>query len=158
MVRHPELTAELLHSMFEYRNGKLYRKISNGKWKAGSEAGGLSKAGYVNVRIANGKKYQRHHLIWIMHFGPIPIELEVDHRNRIKGDDVIDNLRLVTRSTNMFNKSVRSDSGLGVQGVSETGNILNPYRAKFNGKHLGYFETVSQASQAYIAAKQLTGE
>lgn len=158
MVRHPELTAELLHSMFEYRNGKLYRKISNGKWKAGSEAGGLSKAGYVNVRIANGKKYQRHHLIWIMHFGPIPIELEVDHRNRIKGDDVIDNLRLVTRSTNMFNKSVRSDSGLGVQGVSKTGNILNPYRAKFNGKHLGYFETVSQASQAYIAAKQLTGE
>lgn len=47
-----------------------------------------------------------HRLIWIWHNGEIPDGLEVEHRNRIKNDNRIENLRLATHAQNAMNTVV----------------------------------------------------
>lgn len=51
-----------------------------------------------------GKKhYKVHIIIWIMHYGHYPEPFIVDHKNRIKDYNYIDNLRLFTKSQNALN-------------------------------------------------------
>lgn len=45
-----------------------------------------------------------HRLVWITFMGKIPDNLQIDHINRIKNDNRLDNLRLVTPSENSQNK------------------------------------------------------
>lgn len=45
-----------------------------------------------------------HRLVWITFMGEIPDDLQIDHFNRIKDDNRLENLRLVTPSENAQNK------------------------------------------------------
>jgi len=97
-------TQNELRELFEYRDGNLYWKKSNGtKITAGKIAGSLSKdSGYIFIRL--GKLYRSHRLIWIYHYGDIPEGLQIDHINRIRNDNRIENLRVVSQSTNNLNQ------------------------------------------------------
>jgi hypothetical protein len=66
--------------------------------------------GYHYVQL-NGKQYRSHRLIFLMLKGYLP--KLVDHINRDRLDNRIENLREATKSENTFN-SARSDSALGV--------------------------------------------
>ena len=97
------------NEIFEYRDGKLYNKVRRGTTGLiGKEAGTKRKDGYRQVKV-NGKYKQSHIVIWEMHNGKVPKGLELDHINRNRGDDRIENLRAVTRSVNQHNKG-----GIGV--------------------------------------------
>ncbi|WP_436868476.1 HNH endonuclease signature motif containing protein, partial [Enterobacter hormaechei] len=47
-------------------------------------------------------------MIWEMHNGPIPQNMEIDHINRIKLDNRLENLRLATRRQNACNISTNT--------------------------------------------------
>jgi hypothetical protein len=138
---------KLLHSLFEYRDdGNLIHKttIRGGKQK-GETAGSLHNAGYIQIQLC-GKKYLIHRLIWLFHFGYFPNQ--IDHVNRIRSDNRIENLRNCTYGQNHGNSGIRRDNTSGVKGVFLDkrdgfwmGNVANRY--------VGRFKTKEEAAAAY---------
>lgn len=61
------------------------------------------KTGYYVVRLKD-KLYQSHRLIWVLHNNTIKSDLVIDHIDRNRSNNIITNLRLVTKQTNNFNK------------------------------------------------------
>lgn len=76
-----------------------------------------SVSGYIRVSRNNVVVYL-HRWIWEQLKGPIPIGHEIDHRNKIKTDCELDNLRCIKQEFNLRNQSKRSDNTSGITGVS----------------------------------------
>jgi hypothetical protein len=118
--------------------------------------GTLTKNGYLVV-WHNNKLTPAHRLIWEKVNGPVPRGLDIDHINGVRTDNRIENLRLVTRSQNNQNvRRARIDNRTsGVKGVS-LHKQSGKWRARItvNGQrfHLGNFDTVDQAANAYAQA------
>ncbi len=106
----------LLNELYEYREGALYHKLPRPKVRVGERAGSPSNSGHRNLRV-QGKMMKEHRAIWIMHHGPIPDGLEVDHLNRIRDDNRIENLRLATRGQNQHNRKLNTNNTSGTKGV-----------------------------------------
>ncbi|MFC7515075.1 HNH endonuclease [Herbaspirillum sp. GCM10030257] len=130
----------------------------------GTIAGSPDAHGHIRVRISiRGRTgtFFVHRVIWAMHYGAWP-EDQIDHRNTIKADNRINNLRLATNAQNMANRGLQKNNKSGAKGVHFNKNA-GRYQAyiKHLGKryHLGYFDTVEAASAAHQkAAKQMFGE
>ena len=150
-------TQERLKELFDYNpeTGEFIRKIkTNGFSKPGSVAGSLNKGGYVKMSV-DKRMYQAHRLAWMYVYGEDPGKLEVDHRNHIKNDNRIANLRLSTHIQNGYNREGFSKTGYkGVKfhkysGLYEALITINKKR-----KYLGYFKTPEEASEAYQKASR----
>lgn len=118
-----------------------YRKPSF----TGANVGQAWSNGYLGVKIG-GRVLSAARLAWQLVNGPIPDGLEIDHINRVRTDNRISNLRLVTRVENLENRTFPPNT-LGVFGVSmhkKTGL----FRARFKGK-TRYFETLGAAAVGY---------
>lgn len=74
-----------------------------------------SKDGYWRIRIDN-TDYRAHRLAWFYVYGYFP-ENVIDHKNRNKSDNMIENLRESSQSCNLLNKSMQSNNSSGVVGV-----------------------------------------
>lgn len=118
-MKREEITAEILHSYFEYADGKLIWKVSRGKRAKGSIAGRKVKEGYRQVCF-DYTRLLEHQAIFMMFNGYIPKEL--DHINRIVDDNRIENLRPITRSENLknrkkwkVNKHGKNQSSIGIR-------------------------------------------
>ena len=150
------ITQEILRERFDYKDGQLIYKepACKNKIKAGDVVGGFGRDGYSRVMI-NYKRYPLHRLIWIYHNGDIPDGIKIDHINRLREDNCIDNLRLATRSQNQHNRSKSKNNSSGFKGVYWDKKLKN-WRATIgrNNKrqHLGNFSTPELASEAYKAA------
>ena len=108
--------------VFEYRDGNLYWKTRvnprvREDLRAGSPMNPDNPNGYRVVGYS-GKLVLEHRIVWEMHSGAIPKGLVVDHINRIKNDNRIENLRLLTRSGNGINAKVKEDNKSGCSGVN----------------------------------------
>lgn len=125
---------------------------SNLRW-AGKIAGTPHNAGYVQIRI-DGKRYLRHRLIWLAAKGRWPKD-EVDHKNLIRNDDRIKNLREATSAQNRFNHKIYSTNTSGKRGVHwhrKNRNWVAVISIKNKPKHLGSFKTKTEAHAAYVIA------
>ena len=71
--------------------------------------GWVSKLGYMQVTVGGEKKkkYLSHRFIYECYNGLIPAGFVVDHINRNKLDNRIENLRVVTQQENCFNSAPR---------------------------------------------------
>ena len=77
---------------------------------ANNIAGGISATTkYWNIGIFN-KKYQVHRIIYFMYHEIDPGNLLIDHIDRDKTNNKIDNLRLVDHITNSRNRTARKSS------------------------------------------------
>jgi hypothetical protein len=84
---------------------------------AGKTAGCLSHvSGYILIGI-NGKVYRAHRLAWLVTNGRWPYD-QLDHKNQIRTDNRISNLREVSNQENMKNSSLRTDNTSGTVGVA----------------------------------------
>lgn len=144
--------SKLIDERYEYRDGGLYIKTQyNSKAQIGKRAGNYTADGYRQMRVS-GKVYREHHLVWLMHKGYLPTEL--DHINCVRDDNYIENLRECTRTENMQNRNAPMKTNqLGLLGVTKH---WNKFRAAItrNGKkkYLGLFDTAEEAHQAYLNA------
>jgi hypothetical protein len=151
----PVITKELLCALFEYQpDGRLLRRItSNPRAKAGTYSGSVGKGGYLRTQVA-GKLYFNHRLVWLMHRGSWPKNL--DHINGNKLDNRIENLRECTQTQNMQNCPNKKSNTTSVKGVG-----WRPSRGKFrarivvNGKEIcvGHFLELEEAAKAVQEAR-----
>ena len=90
-----------------------------------------------------------HRVAWFLHYGEDPGELQVDHKNRIRHDNRISNLRLATQSDNSCNCKTSSLNTSGVKGVDA---FFGKWRARIrkNNKRIlvGYFNSIVEAKVA----------
>lgn len=150
MLTHSELI-ELLH--YDQDTGIFTRKAkhySKSAFKIGDIAGSLTNKGYVVIMV-KAKKYSAHRLVWLYVYGKFP-SMDIDHKNGIRNDNRLCNLREASSSQNSMNYGVPSNNTTGFKGVSffkRTGRWKAS--AKLNGHpyHLGYFSSPELASAAY---------
>lgn len=137
----------------------LFRWAVAGRGRSlGAVAGSMHISGYWKIEIC-GRKYRRARLAWFYMTGEWPAAL-VDHINLQKSDDRWQNLRCATISQNEGNKAIRKDNKSGSKGVRRVRNL---WRAsiRHGGKyrHLGHFQELDQAREAYArAAQELFGQ
>ena len=94
---------EVLNDQFKYDpETGILRRI---RWGWGP-CGYLTSNGYLRIKI-NGTHYRVHRIVWKMHYGVDPLSgLDIDHINRDKTDNRINNLRLATRKENIDNRTI----------------------------------------------------
>ena len=144
------LTQNLLHELFDYKDNQLYWKLKpSNRVDISKPAGTMNTKGYVTISI-NGKKYYAHRLVFLMHHGYLP--QEIDHINGNKSNNAVENLRPVTRSQNMYNTGKKKYNKSGFKGVSwyeQREKWLAQIRINGKSKFLGYFDCPKKAHSAY---------
>jgi len=147
------LTQERLHSLLDYdqSTGIFTHKSTRRRVKAGSVAGTPHHNGYIVIGV-DGQLYGAHRLAWLFVHGSFPIN-HIDHKNGIKTDNSLNNLRDVTISQNQRNSYKHRAGRL----VGTTFIQTDRWKAQIaiNGKstHLGLFATELLAHIAFKAAE-----
>ena len=139
-----------LHAIFRYENGNLYYKkqIVN-KIQIDQKAGSFKNTGYWGIQI-NNKKYQAHRLIFLYHHGYLP--KYIDHIDRNKLNNKIENLREITNADNKHNTPQRKDNKIKYKGINWHKKVKKwVAQIQINGKkkHIGYFVSPELAYAAY---------
>lgn len=142
------------HLTYELDNGKLLwlriPKMCNGKrYAIGSEVGSIHNSGY-RVLTLMGKKLQAHRVIWAIHYNSWP-NGEIDHIDGDRLNNKLSNLRVVTRSQNMFNAKTKQNSSSGIKNVQWDNSSQSwRVRVRVNGKryHVGRFTEIEKAAEA----------
>ena len=162
MSSDPLLTAEMLWGELCYNShtGIFTRRqdrVGKGRpHKAGDIAGFVHKGHHYVVISVGSRKYLGHRLAWLYVHGAWPSS-RLDHKNCVRHDNRIDNLRLATHEQNLRNVPKRITNTSGFKGVSYATHCPNrPWRAttRLDGKHveLGFYATPEEAHAAYKAA------
>lgn len=148
------LTQEFLHTVFEYKNGNLYRKISAGRSKKGDIAGSKHPNGYCKIAIKN-KTYLIHRVIFLMVKGYCP-EF-IDHINNNRSDNRIENLRSCSREENHKNQKIPKTNSSGIKNVywdKRTNKWCVALRINKNQKkYIGLYESKDLAKISAINAR-----
>jgi hypothetical protein len=145
-----------LRELWDYdpETGKFTSKVrTHGRAKViniGDEVGSLNN-GYVML-AHHGKNYAAHVVAWVWMKGELPPKgQEIDHKNRVRSDNRIRNLRLLGHGANNMNHGgVRTNNTSGVVGVyqNRVGNWFA--RIVVDDKHinLGTYPTIEEAAEA----------
>ena len=123
-----------------------------GTAKEGQRAG-YTKNGYRYLRL-NSTDYVEHILMWIYHHG-VPPKNCIDHKDRNRLNNHIDNLRDVTHAENMANSSPPKSTG--IPGVYPAGKGRYKTGVYFEGEwfNLGIFETPDEAKEVNLLARAM---
>jgi len=152
------LTQERLKELLDYdpETGVFVWKVNKGPRAAvGTIAGTVDSYGYIRIQL-DKKAYRAHRLVWFYVYGQWS-EKELDHINRIKTDNRLENLRDVSQSENQWNRDKYKNNTSGFAGVcwhKHSKKWAAQISAFGRGKCLGYFDTLEAANAAYVAAKE----
>ena len=122
----------------------VWKKSPSNRALVGKPIGSITKEGYWRSH-----NQLVHRLVWLMFKGEAPHN-DIDHINGIRTDNRLENLRVVSRMRNLWNRR------------DVKGYIFNPTTKKYQARirnnykhiHLGVFNTAEEAHNAYMKAKQ----
>ena len=140
------ITQEYLKEIFDYRDGSLIRKIKTCRNViVGDAVGTVHNNGYLRVQISR-KLYYVHRLIFMMHHGYFP--KEIDHIDGNPQNNKIENLREATHLQNGKNLAIKKTNKSGVSGVGFCKTKKKWYaiiRVDGRQKNLGRFKNFEDA-------------
>lgn len=132
--------------------------------RLGQRAGSLNKGSGYRTAYLDGIFYREHHIVWFHHYGVWPTTHDIDHKDRVRSNNAISNLREATRQQTTQNRTRHMTKvlPLGVFRYKEKYK-KRPYFSVITHnkkrKYLGCFATPEEAARAYrIASVQLCGE
>lgn len=166
-----EFTQAVAHEVFDYDpvSGELYwKEVIPAKYfskpyfaemvntrQAGTPAANVNKSTRYKQVVFQGKLYQVHRVIWLMHYGTWP-KNHIDHIDRDRQNNRLGNLRDVTQAKNNLN---RSDTTSGHPNIDQRLNRPKSWRVliksggvKLTGKS---FATLQEAIQHRDAVRAL---
>lgn len=157
------ITQEFVKELFDYKDGLLYWKKEIGVLKPfiGTPAGYKDiSTGYMYILIKR-KKLLTHRLIFLWHHGFLP--KMVDHKDRNRSNNLIENLRVSDHQKNGFNRNSSKGSSSQYLGVRlfrgkkwrAQITISNLVSKEKKYIHLGTFSTEEGAALAYNNAAKI---
>lgn len=133
-----------------FQSGEIWRSnIQSGRWKK-IENTANSTHGYNTIGFGR-KIYKRHRIIGMV-FLDLDINdpvKEIDHIDGNRLNNSLANLRIVSHHQNLFNKTKTK----GYCWHKRDNKWMAQIRVNGQLKHLGYFDTETDASSAYLSAK-----
>lgn len=143
------ITEKRLKEILEYSKETgifVWKKTKGKRAVKGNIAGSIKDNGYRVIGI-DKKEYREHRLAWLYEYGYMP--KEIDHKDRNKSNNKIDNLRDATRAENMKNLPKRKDNKSGVTGIYKNNKKWRVLISN-NGKrvYVGDFESMNEAKKA----------
>ena len=132
-------TSIRLKELFTYVDGELIRNST------GDRAGTPNGHGYIYAFV-DGRRYALHKLIYCMHHAVWP-EV-VDHIDRDKSNNRIENLRAANKSLNEANTGIRKNNSSGYKGVAFHKKAWK-WRAYLQCKHIGLYDSPEEAAKEY---------
>ena len=146
------LTQDELKALLDYDSETgvfTWKRIGKFHKQQGKEAGTLDIDGSIRIQL-NGRRYLAHRLAWLYQYGCFPPNL-LDHKDCVRSNNAINNLRKATYYENALNQAVRKNNKLGLRGVVQISNERFSTKATFQGKqtYLGTFNTPEEASLVY---------
>ncbi len=99
--------------------------------------------------------YYNHRLAILLTYGRWP-EYEIDHINGIRNDNRLCNLREVSRTLNIQNRSsAKNNNGSNILGAHKHKNgYISRITVNRKQHYLGYYQTAEDAHAAYLQAKR----
>jgi hypothetical protein len=152
-----ELTNKMLRKRLSYSR-------SNGvfTWKDGQHAGAVAghviSNGYRQIKLY-GRSYYAHRLAWLWCHKEWPAA-DIDHKNGLRDDNRILNLREATRSENLRNQrlSPRNTSGkMGVYWSNSAKRWVAEMNLRSGRLRLGRFKSYDEAANARAQAERKHG-
>lgn len=146
------LSSEYMKSCLSYdpSTGIFTRRIYRGhKSLPGTEINSIGSHGYIEACLS-GRLYLAHRLAWFHETGEWPEY--VDHIDRNKLNNRIDNLRSCTVQENNWNLPDNPRNTSGIRGVSwdrPSGKWMATIRGEGKTRYLGKFEDKNDAAKAY---------
>ena len=136
-----------------FRDGRIHtisKWRNKGEWMERTTT--PNDRGYVHLNFGR-KMYYAHRLIMLAFVGYS--EQDIDHINRIKTDNRLENLRYCTHRENGLNRDW-VDNAKGYYWDKQKNKWVARIQIHNKRKHLGYFEKEEDASQCYLEAKART--
>ena len=148
------LLYEECHKRFLYVDGDLICKYNIHRTQMkGQIAGTLCSNGYIKICI-NYKQLWLHRVIFLMHHGYLP--KLIDHKDRDRLNNKIENLRDATGTLNSVNKGVQSNNTSGHPGVSFNKQVEKWHvYIKINNQrtNLGFYDNLEEAINVRLQAE-----
>lgn len=138
----------LIDGDIEYRDGGLYWSTSKLGRTVGRRCGSVNGEGYRHFTY-NYQIYLEHRVIWEMFHGPIPDGYMIDHIDRDRKNNNLNNLRLVTHKGNQENRRAKGYSWDSQKGKWKA-RIVHHKKLI----HIGHYDTEEEAHQAYLDKKR----
>ena len=135
IVGNPKYAVNILGEVKNVTKGRILKPMLN--------------RGYLSVTLYTNNKQTFHniHRLIALHFIPNPENKPcIDHINRIRSDNRIENLRWVTHAENNQNVSIHKNNKLKEQNICMNEKNLYRFEKMINGvTHSKYFKTLEEA-------------
>lgn len=143
------ITQARLKELFDYdpNTGSLVWKTARQGIKVGEVAGSINKVSGYRAIMVDGRAHRAHRLVWLWHHGKFP-DHEIDHVDRDKQNNRIENLRDVSSMLNKLNR--RSYAASGFKGVRmQRGRFFAQIAIFGKTVCLGIFDSPEEAHEVF---------